>query len=135
MQPARLGVAAAVFLFACALLGTLVLAPSSRAQTVETSQQVNERLRSLAASTHTPPPSDYVIGSGDLVSVFVFDVPELSRDLRVSQTGTIGIPLIPVRLHVAGLTEVQAERKIEEVLEANGLCARKRASRSQWLAR
>jgi protein involved in polysaccharide export with SLBB domain len=121
MQPARLGVAAAVFLLPCALLWTLVLAPSSRAQTVETSQQVNERLRSLAASTHAPPPSDYVIGSGDLVSVIVFDVPELSRDLRVSQTGTIGVPLIPVRLHVAGLTEVQAERKIEEVLEANGL--------------
>jgi protein involved in polysaccharide export with SLBB domain len=28
---------------------------------------------------------------------------------------------VPVRLHVAGLTEIQAERKIEEVLEADGL--------------
>src|SRR5262249_8337033 len=55
------------------------------------------------------------------LSVQVFDVQELSRELRVSQTGTIGIPLIPVRLHVAGLTELQAEHKIEEVLEANGL--------------
>jgi polysaccharide biosynthesis/export protein len=120
MQPARLG--GAVFsLIAFSLLGTLVLAPSSSAQTVETSQQTNERIRALAAASHAPPPSDYVIGSGDLVSVLVFDVPELSRDLRVSQTGTIGIPLIPVRLHVAGLTEIQAERKIEEVLEANGL--------------
>ncbi len=73
------------------------------------------RLRTLL------PPTDYVIGSGDLVSIQVFDVPELSRDLRVSQTGTIGIPLIPVRLHVTGLTEIQAERKIAEVLEANGL--------------
>ena len=33
----------------------------------------------------------------------------------------IGIPLIPVRLHVSGLTEIQTERKIAEVLEANGL--------------
>jgi protein involved in polysaccharide export with SLBB domain len=55
------------------------------------------------------------------VSVQVFDVPELTRELRVSQTGTVGIPLIPVRLHLAGLTEIQAERKIQEVLEANGL--------------
>ena len=120
MQPARLGVA--IFcLCTPALLCTLVLAPSSSAQTVETSQQVNDRIRALAAASRAPAPTDYVIGSGDLVSVQVFDVPELSRDLRVSQTGTIGIPLVPVRLHVAGLTEIQAERKIAEVLEANGL--------------
>jgi polysaccharide biosynthesis/export protein len=97
-------------------------APSLRAQSVETSDKANERLRSLAASTNrTPPPSDYVIGAGDLVNVQVFDVPEISRELRVSQTGTIGLPLVPVRLQVAGLTEIQTERKITEVLEANGL--------------
>ena len=120
MQPARLG-AAVLCLSTHALFCTLVLAPSSSAQTVETSQQTNERIRALAAASHAPVPTDYVIGSGDLISVQVFDVPELSRDLRVSQTGTIGVPLIPVRLHVTGLTEIQAERKIEEVLEANGL--------------
>jgi len=120
MQPARLG-AAVLCLSTHVLFYTLVLAPSSRAQTVETSQQTNERIRALAAASHAPVPTEYVIGSGDLVSVQVFDVPEISRELRVSQTGTIGIPLIPVRLHVAGLTEIQAERKIAEVLEANGL--------------
>jgi polysaccharide biosynthesis/export protein len=120
MQPARLR-AAIVLLSTDALFCTLVLAPPSTAQTVETSQQANERIRTLAAASHAPAPSDYVIGSGDLVAVQVFDVPELSRDLRVSQTGTIGIPLVPVRLHVTGLTEIQAERKIAEVLEANGL--------------
>ena len=97
-------------------------APSLRAQSVETSDKANERLRALAASSNrVPPPSDYVIGAGDLVNVQVFDVPEMSRELRVSQTGTIGMPLVPVRLHVAGLTEIQIERKIAEVLEANGL--------------
>ena len=105
-----------------ALLCAFVVVSSDCAQTVETSQQTNERLKSLAATAqHAPPPTDYVIGTGDMISIQVFDVPEMSRDLRVGQTGTIGIPLIPVRLHVAGLTEIQAERKIEEVLEANGL--------------
>src|ERR1700737_5470511 len=118
MQPARLG-AGALYL-ASALLGTLVLAPSSCAQTVEPSQQLNDRIRALS-QVKTTQPHDYVIGSGDLLSVQVFDVPELTRDLRVSQTGTIGIPLVSVRLHVAGLTEIQTERKIQEVLEANGL--------------
>ena len=97
-------------------------APSLRAQNVETSDKANERLRSLAVNSSRPSqPSDYVIGAGDLVSVQVFDVPEMSRELRVSQTGTIGMPLVPVRLQVAGLTEIQAERKITEVLEAKGL--------------
>jgi polysaccharide biosynthesis/export protein len=97
-------------------------APSLRAQNVETSDKANQRLRSLAASSSRPSqPSDYVIGPGDLVNVQVFDVPEMSRELRVSQTGTIGIPLVPVRLQIAGLTEIQTERKITEVLEANGL--------------
>ena len=119
MQQARLRLVVCI-LAAGALLATR--APSSRAQRVETPQQTNERLRALAAAPHaTPPLGDYVIGTGDLVSVQVFDVPEISRELRVSQTGTIGIPLIPVRLHVSGLTEIQAERKIEEVLVANGL--------------
>jgi len=119
MQPVRLR-SLVCSLTACAMLATL--APSSRAQKVETPQQTNDRLRALAAAPHAAlPPSDYVIGSGDLISVQVFDVPEISRELRVSQTGTIGLPLVPVRLHVSGLTEMQAERKIQEVLEANGL--------------
>ncbi len=99
----------------------LVLAPPSPAQAVlETPQQANDRIRSLSATVRMTP-HDYVIGNGDVLNVDVFDVKELSREVRVSQTGSIGIPLIPVRLHVAGLTEVQAEQKIAEVLEANGL--------------
>lgn len=120
MQPARLG-ASTRCLVSNALLGTLVLVPSSLAQAVlETPQQTNDRIRALS-STARMLPHDYVIGDGDLISIEVFDVKELSREVRVSQTGTIAIPLVPVRLHVAGLTEVQAEQKIAEVLEANGL--------------
>src|SRR5258707_4111624 len=66
-------------------------------------------------------PHDDIIGNGDVLDIEVFDVKELSREVRVSQTGSIGIPLVPVRLHVAGLSEVQAEQKISEVLESNGL--------------
>jgi polysaccharide biosynthesis/export protein len=121
MQPARLG-AGALCLVSTSLLGLLVLAPPSRAQAVlETPQQTNDRIRELSAAAARSAPHDYVIGNGDMLSIDVFDVKELSRDVRVSQTGTIGIPLVPVRLHIAGLTEIQAEQKISEVLEANGL--------------
>jgi|SRR5580693_340728 polysaccharide export outer membrane protein len=120
MQPVRLG-APVWCSVTSALLGMLILAHSSRAQTVlETPQQVNDRIRSLSSSARLIP-HDYIIGSGDLIDVDVFDVKELSREVRVSQTGSIGIPLVPVRLHVAGLTEMQAEQKIAEVLEADGL--------------
>jgi polysaccharide biosynthesis/export protein len=85
-----------------------------------TPQQANERIRALGQVSKAGP-HEYVIGNGDLLSISVFDVPELTREVRVSQTGTISIPLVPARLHVAGLTEIQTEQKIADVLEANGL--------------
>jgi polysaccharide export outer membrane protein len=107
----------------------LVLAPPSRAQqaVLETPQQTNDRIRALS-STARLSPHDYVIGNGDVIDIEVFDVKELSREVRVSQTGSIGIPLVPVRLHVGGLTEVQTEQKITEVLEAHGLVSRPQVS-------
>jgi protein involved in polysaccharide export with SLBB domain len=90
---------------------------------VVTQQETNQRILDLAKNTHTPP-HDYVVGRGDLVAVEVFDVPELTREVRVSQTGTIGLPLIPVRLYVMGLTEIQVQQKVAEVLEVNGLVSR-----------
>jgi polysaccharide export outer membrane protein len=119
MQPARLG--ASWCFVTTTLFGTLAFASTSRAQAVlQTPQQVNDRIRALSANVRSMP-HDYVIGSGDVLDIEVFDVKELSREVRVSQTGSIGIPLVPVRLHVAGLTEMQAEQKIAEILEANGL--------------
>ena len=106
------------FLVVVLMLGAGTLAQEPPA--LETPQQTNDRIRSLSTEAKSGP-HDYVIGNGDLLDISVFDVPELSRELRVSQSGTIGIPLVPVRLQVVGLTELQAEQKIAEVLEANGL--------------
>jgi len=104
-----------------ALLGLLVLAPPGSAQTaLETPQQTNDRIRALSASSAALP-HDYVIGRGDLLSVEVFEIPELSRDVRVSQTGNIALPLIRIPLRMAGLTETQAAQKIAEILETDGL--------------
>src|SRR5690348_14499155 len=129
MQPARLGATVGCLLSSLltgALLALLPLCQPCHAQAghgqpvLETPQQVNDRIRELS-STLRMMPHDYLIGPGDLLGIYVFDVEELSRDVRVSQTGTIGIPLVPVRVHVAGLTEMQVEQKIAELLEANGL--------------
>jgi protein involved in polysaccharide export with SLBB domain len=112
-----------VFVRAGVLAGLFIFGPALRAQDVtvgETPQQTNERIRSLSSGIKNVP-HDYILGNGDLLEISVFDVPELTRSIRVSQTGMISIPLVPVRLRVAGLTELQAEQKIGEVLEANGL--------------
>jgi len=106
----------------------MVSAAPARAQAVlETPQQINDRIRELSSTARTAP-HDYVIGNGDVIDVDIFDVKELSREVRVSQTGSIGLPLVPVRLRVAGLTEIQTEQKIAEVLEANGLVSHPQVS-------
>ena len=68
--------------------------------------ELNDRIAQLAIASSVKQ-GDYVIGSGDLLSVEVFDVPELSRDVRVNETGFISLPLIPVKVHVGGLTTFQ----------------------------
>jgi polysaccharide biosynthesis/export protein len=121
MQPVKLGARLWCLYATAGLLGLLAAGQCICAQAVvETPQETNDRIKALSAKARYVP-HDYLIGSGDTISIDVFDVKELSRDVRVSQTGTIGLPLVPVRLQVKGLTETQAEQKIAEVLEANGL--------------
>jgi len=121
MQPVKLGARVWCLYATAGLLGLMAADACTYGQTVlGTPQETNDRIKALSATARYIP-HDYIIGSGDTISIDVFDVKELSRDVLVSQTGTIGIPLIPVRLQVKGLTETQAERKIAEVLQANGL--------------
>jgi len=63
---------------------------------------------------------DYRIGAGDLVKVSVFDVESLDRTIRVTDSGTMTLPLIGT-LHVAGLTERGLEAAIAKQLEAKYL--------------
>src|SRR5580700_3911963 len=109
-----------VFAGAIAMLMWNTPVSAQEISVVETQQQANERIKALSIEAKSVP-HDYVIGNGDLLGISVFDVPGLSRDVRVSQSGQISIPLVPVRLQMSGLTESQAEQKIAEVLEANGL--------------
>lgn len=86
----------------------------------ETQKQANERIQQLAeiARAH---PVDTPIGTGDLLHIDVFDIPELSRDVRVSDVGDISFPLVPGRIPAAGQTPFQLEEKLEELLIDNGL--------------
>jgi polysaccharide export outer membrane protein len=62
---------------------------------------------------------DYLIGSGDIIRVNVFQNPELSLETRVGETGTISYPLIGA-IPVGGLAIPAAERKIADMLREGG---------------
>jgi polysaccharide export outer membrane protein len=53
------------------------------------------------------------IGNGDLIEMSVFDTPELSGKLRVSNTGEVILPLIG-KLHVAGMKAEDAASLIRQ---------------------
>src|ERR1700733_9926383 len=87
---------------------------------VETPKQTNDTIFQLAHSRQARP-IDTTIGAGDLIHIDVFDVQELSRDVRVADTGDISLPLIPGRVHAAGLSSFELETKLEDLYVENGL--------------
>ena len=82
--------------------------------------QTNDRIAQLALAMDVKQ-GDYTIGSGDLLGIDVFDVPELSRDVRVNETGYISLPLLPSKIKATGLTPYQLQDKLAELLQTNGL--------------
>lgn len=59
------------------------------------------------------------IGAGDLVEMSVFDTPELSGKLRVSNTGDVLLPLVGT-VHLQGLTAAEAQSLIRQKFIAGG---------------
>jgi polysaccharide export outer membrane protein len=92
----------------------------AEAQKLQTAREANDRIAQLAL-VESAQHRDYVISSGDLLSIEVFDVPELSRDVRVSESGFVAIPLVPVKVQAGGLTPFQFQDKLAELLQVNGL--------------
>lgn len=59
---------------------------------------------------------DYTIAPADLISVQVYQDPDMNRRVRVGQNGTISLPLVgPIQ--VGGLTVVDAEAAIAQKLK------------------
>jgi polysaccharide export outer membrane protein len=93
----------------------------------QTPQQTNERIQQLANVARARP-VDTPIGTGDLLHIDVFDVPDLTREVRVNESGLISLPLIPGRIQAGGLTTYQLEQKIAELLLENGLVSHPQVS-------
>lgn len=56
------------------------------------------------------------VGPDDLLWISVADCPELTRNFRVSSSGTLGLPLLKERLQVAGKYPAEIEAQITDAL-------------------
>jgi len=61
------------------------------------------------------------IGVDDLLSVSIYDAPELSRTVRVSTEGTLRLPMLKHRIKAVGVMPVDLEREIAAALEAEDI--------------
>jgi polysaccharide export outer membrane protein len=64
--------------------------------------------------------TEYTIYPNDLLEITVYEEPDLTKIVRVSQDGTITYPLLG-NVKAAGLTVKQLEEKLKELLEADYL--------------
>jgi polysaccharide export outer membrane protein len=65
------------------------------------------------------PQKQYLLVPGDILRIVVFKNPDMSLDVRVSEAGSIGYPLVG-SVQVAGTTLPAAEHKIAQMLKEGG---------------
>jgi polysaccharide export outer membrane protein len=65
-------------------------------------------------------PSEYLLGSGDLMQVTVYECDKLNTTVRVSSRGYVTLPLLG-QMTVKGLTAREAEIQIEKAYKKNYL--------------
>src|SRR5690349_8299407 len=71
--------------------------------------------------------SGLAIGGGDLKKISVFGAPESDQEVRVDQAGNVSLSFIG-SVHVAGLTNNQAQDLIAKKLVAGGFFAQPQVS-------
>lgn len=74
------------------------------------------KLDSVLQSVRSSKRQDYRITPADLIDIDVYRETDLNKTLRVSQNGTIALPLVGP-LQVAGLTVAEAEEALEARLQ------------------
>jgi len=72
-------------------------------------------ISTLATRYHTAFAEDYLVGSQDVLKITVYEHPDLTTEVRVSEDGKITFPLVG-ELEVKGLSVQQIEKKIAERL-------------------
>jgi len=106
-------------LFAVLMVASLALPLTASAAMADNEAAVPAALPSAAAPVDDPLASvvdDYRIGPSDLLEISVFQVPELSRTVRVNARGGLTLPLIG-EIQAGGLTGQQLETLLAQKLQ------------------
>lgn len=74
-------------------------------------EKLNSLLKQRENTSEAYSDNDYRIGGGDVLQFEVFDVKELTREVRVRPTGSIALPLMGT-LEVEGLTEGELQQLV-----------------------
>ncbi|MBZ5675280.1 MAG: polysaccharide biosynthesis/export family protein [Acidobacteriia bacterium] len=61
------------------------------------------------------------IGTGDLLVISIYGSPELSRPARVSQEGSIRLPMLKKPVEARGITPAELEQRVAEALAEAGI--------------
>jgi polysaccharide export outer membrane protein len=94
--------------------------PASQAATGTTPANMAQAEKSTSlTSTASGEASQLRLGSGDLIELGVYNVPELSTKARVGNSGDVYLPLIDY-VHVGDLTVEEAQALIEKRLSDGG---------------
>jgi len=75
-------------------------------------------------SIQTASSDEYVINPEDVLDVYVYDVPELSREYIVNSAGNVTVPLLPKPVPAAGLSPDQFSRALEQSFRQAGSLSR-----------
>lgn len=106
----RLEVVVVATAFLAVIAGAPVTAQDAEAPPAAAAPGVTER------EPEEPASKDHPLGPEDLLDISVFEIPELTRTVRVSENGTIALPLLG-EMRVRGLTPRQLEARLRAALE------------------
>ena len=116
----RIRLACSLEVAGCAVaLTTLALAQIPNAPISSVTGSAQQMPAAMSPAPATAGDASIRLGSGDLVEVNVYDVPELTTKTRVSDTGDLYLPLVNY-VHVDGLTIADAAKVIERRLQEGG---------------
>jgi polysaccharide export outer membrane protein len=103
-------------------LGSSQATPQARdpGQGEKTSQSTSTPATPAAATLQATPSGEFLISPEDVLEVYIYDVPELSREYTVNAAGTITVPLLPRPVQAAGLSPEEFARTLEAVFRQTG---------------
>ncbi len=64
------------------------------------------------------------IGPNDLISLSVYDCPELTRTYRIPSTGQLHLPMLRTQINVDGMLPTELEERIAAALDREGIMVR-----------